>query len=102
MATFDQNRAYAEQKEVFFDDGREIELLHFVYGKAEINEIRGCPARVLQAIDEFGRSKKYLMNVGADKGKIVTELIAEVKPRVMVLLPELNLFEDSDHHYRSN
>ena len=41
---------------------------------------------MLRAIDEYGRTKKYLMNVGEDKGKIVTDLIAEVKPRTMVEL----------------
>ncbi|KAK4546140.1 hypothetical protein LTR36_002277 [Oleoguttula mirabilis] len=86
MPEFDQSKAYTEQEEVFFDDGREIELLHFVYGRADIDQIRGNPARVLQAIDEYGRTKKYLMNVGEDKGKIVTDLIAEVKPQTMVEL----------------
>ncbi|QIW96795.1 hypothetical protein AMS68_002313 [Peltaster fructicola] len=86
MAQFDEKKAYAAQEDVFFDDGREIELLHFVYGKADIDEIRGSPARVLAAIDEFGRTKKYLMNVGEDKGKIVTDLIASVKPETMVEL----------------
>ena len=69
-----------------FDDGREIELLHFVYGHPSIAEIRGSPSRVLQAIDEYGRTEKYMMNVGDDKGKIVTGLIAEMKPHVMVEL----------------
>lgn len=84
MAEFDQKKAYAEQEEVFFDDGREIELLHFVYGKSNIEEIRNSPNKVLAAIDEFGRTQKYLMNVGEDKGRIVTDLIAEVKPQTMV------------------
>lgn len=47
---------------------------------------RGSPAGVLRAIDEFGRTKKYLMNVGEDKGKIVSDLIREVKPYVMIEL----------------
>lgn len=85
MPEFDQARAYTKQEEVFFDDGREIELLHFVYSRPNIDEIRGNPSKVLQAIDEYGRTKKYLMNVGEDKGKIVTDLIAEVKPQTMVL-----------------
>lgn len=84
MAAFDQSKAYAEQEDVFFDDGREIELLHFIYSKPNIEEIRGNPQKVLDSIDEFGRQKKYLMNVGEDKGKIVTDLIAEVKPNTMV------------------
>ncbi|OLN87814.1 putative catechol O-methyltransferase 2 [Colletotrichum chlorophyti] len=86
MPRFDKSKAYAEQEEVFFDDGREIELLHFVYGQPDIDEIRGSPERVLKAIDDFGRTKKYLMNVGEDKGKIVTDLITEVKPKIMVEL----------------
>jgi catechol O-methyltransferase len=49
-------------------------------------EIRGVPEKVLQAIDQFGRTKKYLMNVGEDKGKIVTNLIGEVKPSTMIEL----------------
>lgn len=85
MPEFDQSKAYAEQEEqVYFDDGREIDLLHFVYNKPDIDEIRGSPSKVLQAIDEYGRKKKYLMNVGEDKGRIVSDLIAEVKPEVMV------------------
>ncbi|KAK1487751.1 hypothetical protein CCUS01_14911 [Colletotrichum cuscutae] len=83
MPHFDESKAYAVQEEVFFDDGREIELLHFVYSQPNLDEIRGSPEGVLQAIDDFGRTKKYLMNVGEDKGKIVTDLIAEVKPKVM-------------------
>ncbi|KAK2006587.1 S-adenosyl-L-methionine-dependent methyltransferase [Colletotrichum eremochloae] len=86
MPHFDESKAYAVQEDVFFDDGREIELLHFVYGQPDLDEIRGSPERVLKAIDDFGRTKKYLMNVGEDKGKIVTDLIAEVKPKVMVEL----------------
>ncbi|KAF5541061.1 catechol O-methyltransferase [Fusarium mexicanum] len=86
MPSFDEKKAYVEQEETFFDDGREIELLHYIYGRSDIDELRGSPERVLQAIDEFGRTKKYLMNVGEDKGKIVTDLIAEVNPGVMVEL----------------
>lgn len=87
MAEFDQKKAYADQEEdVFFDDGREIELLHFIHGKPNINEIRGSPEKVLATIDEYGRTKKYLMNVGEDKGRIVCDLIADVKPQIMVSL----------------
>lgn len=93
MGSFDQSKAYAAQEEegAFFDDGREIELLHFVYSHPNIEKIRGSPEGVLAAIDEYGRTKKYLMNVGEDKGRIVTDLIAEVKPKIMVSLFELKL-----------
>ena len=88
MPKFDESKAYAEQEEdVFFDDGREIELLHHIFAKPDIDEIRGDPVKVLRAIDDYGRTKKYLMNVGEDKGKIVSDLIAEVKPETMVVQP---------------
>ena len=84
--SFDQSKAYVAQEEqsAFFDDGREIELLHFVYSHPNLDNIRGSPERVLEAIDEYGRTKKYLMNVGEDKGSIVCDLINEVKPKTMV------------------
>lgn len=69
-----------------FDDGREIELLHFVYGHPDIAQIRGSPWQVLAAIDEYGRTKRYLMNVGDDKGRLVCDLIRERRPRTMVEL----------------
>ena len=87
MPSFDQAKAYEPQGDTFFDDGREIELLHFIYSHPKIDEIRGSPQKVLAAIDEYGRTKKYLMNVGEDKGRIVTDLIAEVKPKTMVYGP---------------
>lgn len=91
MGSFDQTKAYAPQEETFFDDGREIELLHFVYSHPKIEQIRGSPENVLAAIDEFGRTKKYLMNVGEDKGRIVCDLIADVKPKTMVCQVWINL-----------
>ena len=69
-----------------FDDGREIDLLKFVYSLPDIDEIRGSPLRVIEAIDKYACTKNYLMNVGPEKGKIVTDLIAEVKPKTMVEL----------------
>jgi catechol O-methyltransferase len=63
-----------------------VALLHFIYSKENIDEIRGSPSKVLAAIDEYGRTKKYLMNVGDDKGPTVCDLIADVKPQTMVEL----------------
>jgi catechol O-methyltransferase len=48
--------------------------------------IRGRPEKVLKAIDDFGRTKKYLMNVGEYKGKMVADLIRKVKPSTMIEL----------------
>ncbi|KAK0119354.1 hypothetical protein ONS95_010806 [Cadophora gregata] len=80
---FDNRKAYAPQEEVFFDDGREEELVEFVLAKPGI---RNSPSKILEAIDEFARTKRYLMNVGEDKGKIVTDIIQSTKPNVMVEL----------------
>ena len=57
-----------------------------MYAHPSIEEIRGSPQGVLKAIDEYGRSRKYLMNVGNDKGKIVADLVAQHKPQMMVEL----------------
>jgi len=83
---FDQGTAYAAQEQTFFDDGREEELVDFTINHPDASCIRGSPARVLRAIDEFGRTKKYLMNVGELKGKIITDLIYETKPQIMLEL----------------
>lgn len=85
-SAFDDSKKYQEQEETFFDDGREVELLHYVFGRPNIDDIRGSPSAVLAAIDDFARTQKYLMNVGEDKGRIVTDLIAEVEPTNMVEL----------------
>lgn len=108
MPGIDQKPVYVQKEEVFvsaqpisweptpqvanllinfkFDDGREIELLHYIYGKPNIESIRNSPANVLACIDEYARTSKYLMNVGEAKGAIVTDLIADVKPKTMVEL----------------
>ncbi|ESZ95377.1 catechol O-methyltransferase [Sclerotinia borealis F-4128] len=86
MAQFDQAKSYASQEETFFDDGREEELVEFVRNHPDRSRIQGSPAKVLQAIDEYGRTKRYLMNVGEDKGAIVTNIIKENNPQVMVEL----------------
>ncbi|KAI4209015.1 MAG: hypothetical protein LQ351_008013 [Letrouitia transgressa] len=86
---FNDKKAYQAQEEEgqkFFDDGREIDLLHFIFNRPDIASIRDSPQKVLDAIDEYGRTKKYLMNVGDQKGKIVCDLIRDLKPRLMVEL----------------
>ena len=43
--------------------------------------MRGSPEAVLAAIDEFGCKEDFLMNVGQEKGKVVTNIIAQTKPK---------------------
>ncbi|KAI1415859.1 S-adenosyl-L-methionine-dependent methyltransferase [Hypoxylon sp. FL1857] len=81
-----RGKAYQPQEDIYFGDGREIELLHFIYGHPRLEDVRGNPQKVLDAIDEYGRTRKYLMNVGEYKSKIVTDLIKEEKPQTIVEL----------------
>ena len=62
-----------------------MRLLHYIYSLPNIDEIRGSPEKVIESISKFAQGT-YLMNVGPDKGKIVTDLIREKKPKVMVEL----------------
>ncbi|PHH59371.1 hypothetical protein CDD80_1798 [Ophiocordyceps camponoti-rufipedis] len=86
MLDFEEEKAYVSYGDVYYDDGREVRLLRYVYARPDIDELRGSPARVLAAIDEYARTAEYLMNVGEHKGEIVGRLIAETKPEVMVEL----------------
>ena len=87
MPTLDEAKRYQQKGgDNFFDDGREVELLHYVYDLPDISEIRGSLQKVIAAIDQYARTQKYLMNVGEDKGKTVTDLITRLKPTRMVEL----------------
>ncbi|KAI1354434.1 putative O-methyltransferase [Xylaria sp. FL0043] len=81
-----QGVAYQPQEDVYFDDGRELELLQFILNHPHVDQLKGSPQKVLDAIDEFGRTRKYLMNVGEYKSKTVVDLIKARKPQVMVEL----------------
>ncbi|RYP72296.1 hypothetical protein DL771_004270 [Monosporascus sp. 5C6A] len=77
---------YQPQGDIYFNDGREIALLHFVYNHPQVERMRGNPKKVLEAIDEYARTQKYLMNIGPYKSRTVVDLIKREKPRVMVEL----------------
>ncbi|KAI0392426.1 putative O-methyltransferase [Xylariaceae sp. FL0594] len=81
-----QGVAYQPQEDVYYADGRELELLHYVLNHPAIEQLRGNPQKVLDTIDEFGRTQKYLMNIGQYKSKTVIDLIKSRRPRVMVEL----------------
>ena len=42
------------------------------------------PEAVLRLIDDYGEKHKYLMNVGSNKGSVVTDVIAQRKPSCMI------------------
>ncbi|KAL7270384.1 hypothetical protein RUND412_006916 [Rhizina undulata] len=86
MSVFTSSFRYATpQYGEFFNDGRELELFNRIMGLPEdrLAQLRGNPTAILAEIDKFG-TEKYLMNVGELKGKLVCDLIAEHRPKVMV------------------
>jgi catechol O-methyltransferase len=56
-------------------------LLAFVTSQTDI---RGSPEAVLAAIDEYGRTQNFLMNVGEEKGKIITGIIFDQNLKSML------------------
>ncbi|OQE14868.1 hypothetical protein PENSTE_c032G01642 [Penicillium steckii] len=67
------------------EPGREKKLLHFIYDRPDLDEIRGNPQKVLDLMDKF-EEEHHMMTVGVSKGKIVTKLIDEIKPKIMIEL----------------
>ncbi|OJJ42345.1 hypothetical protein ASPZODRAFT_20568 [Penicilliopsis zonata CBS 506.65] len=83
----EQNRFYKPEEAIFHNDGREEALLDFVQSHTDYRQMHGSPQRILDAIDEYGRTKAFLMNVGKEKGRIVAEeLIPALEPDLMVEL----------------
>ncbi|OOF97517.1 hypothetical protein ASPCADRAFT_206344 [Aspergillus carbonarius ITEM 5010] len=67
-------------------DGREVDLLHYIFNRSDIKQIRGNPAKVLNVIEEYHSQFKPLMNIGRVKGKFITDIIADRKPSMMIEL----------------
>jgi catechol O-methyltransferase len=67
-------------------DGREVDLLHYVFGRSDLKRLRGHPEKVLAAIEDYHHQFNKLMNVGSIKGAFITDIIAERKPSVMIEL----------------
>ncbi|KAJ5360281.1 hypothetical protein N7517_009472 [Penicillium concentricum] len=65
--------------------GKELKLLHYVYGQPNLDEIRGHPQKVIDLIHEFEKDYR-LINVGPEKGEVITQLIDELKPKTMIEL----------------
>jgi catechol O-methyltransferase len=59
------------------NDGREARVLQYVKDHAH----QGNPVEVMKAIDTFGWNEEWLMNVGDDKGEILTEAVKSKQPK---------------------
>ncbi|KAJ6111774.1 hypothetical protein N7523_007835 [Penicillium sp. IBT 18751x] len=78
--------SHSSGQKTFALDGREVDLLHYIYNRPDVKQLRGNPQKVISAIDEYHTKFNPLMNVGSAKGAFVTNLIAERKPSVMIEL----------------
>ncbi|KXL44544.1 hypothetical protein M433DRAFT_154970 [Acidomyces richmondensis BFW] len=71
---------------VEWKDGREQALLQYIEQRSDFESFRGNPAKLLAAMDDFANQQDFLINIGNDKGSIVTRIIREERPRVFVEL----------------
>ncbi|CAG7933362.1 unnamed protein product [Penicillium olsonii] len=83
----ESGKFYKPEETIYYNDGREERLLEFIKAHPNFAEMRGNVDMILATIDEYGREKDFLMNVGSVKGEIVArQLIPELKPDLMVEL----------------
>lgn len=68
-------------------DGREAKLLKYIYDHPKLDsELRGSPEAVLAVMDEFAAQEDFLINIGSDKARILSNFIREHKPKVLLEL----------------
>ncbi|OJK03488.1 hypothetical protein ASPACDRAFT_111280 [Aspergillus aculeatus ATCC 16872] len=67
-------------------DGREVDLLHYIYAHPDLPTLRNNPTAILAAIDAYSHTHNPLMNIGAAKGAYIRDLIVAHKPQVMIEL----------------
>lgn len=77
---------YKPEETVCYGDGREQGLLKFIQDHPRYAQMKNNPNAILSAIDEYGVHHNFLMTVGQDKGRIVTQQISKQQPRVIVEL----------------
>ncbi|CAD31744.1 O-methyltransferase, human COMT catechol homolog 2 [Schizosaccharomyces pombe] len=67
---------------------KEQELENYIFSlpREKLDQIRGKPDEVINVIDEYVEQGHFLMNIGKLKGKIISEKIQQVKPKVMIEL----------------
>jgi catechol O-methyltransferase len=68
-------------------DGREASLLKYIYSHPKLDsELRGSPTAIMAVMDEFADKEEFLINIGHKKAEILTGLIHEHKPKVLLEL----------------
>lgn len=66
-------------------NGREEALLDFVHTYPNISNLRNNSSAILDTINEFSRTKDFLMTLGPAKHGIVKSLMAEQRPKVVIV-----------------
>ncbi|KAE8423679.1 catechol o-methyltransferase-like protein [Aspergillus pseudocaelatus] len=70
----------------WFGDGREQEILRYIFSLPNLKDLRGRPNSILSEIDKWSKNNKILMTIGQERGDIITKLITQTKPKVMAEL----------------
>ncbi|KAK5173862.1 uncharacterized protein LTR77_002543 [Saxophila tyrrhenica] len=81
-------KKFEEQGDDFVEshDGREERLLAFIKAHPSFSSMQGNPSLILKAMDEYAYQQDFLINIGEGKGRILSDLIAKQKPKVLVEL----------------
>ncbi|KAF2965993.1 hypothetical protein GQX73_g7587 [Xylaria multiplex] len=69
-----------------WQDGRELAVLNHILSLPNLDEIRGEPQAILEAIEKWSQKNQILMVIGPERGRTILDLISETKPKTMVEL----------------
>ncbi|RAL15182.1 O-methyltransferase [Aspergillus homomorphus CBS 101889] len=67
-------------------DGREQDLLHYIYSLPTLPNLKDNPKEILKAIDTYSATQQPLMNIGIPKGNYIRDLIIAHKPHTIIEL----------------
>lgn len=84
LAKYPSLRKFHDGDETESHDGREADLLKYIYAHPSLNDLRGNPTAILHVMDEYAAREQFLINIGNDKGEKVRDLIVKEKPTVLV------------------
>ncbi|KAL8786748.1 MAG: hypothetical protein Q9195_008082 [Heterodermia aff. obscurata] len=79
-------KSHAPPKRGIALDGREVDLLHYIYSRPDLKALRGSPSKVISAINDYHKQFNRLMTIGPLKGAFIKDLITARKPAVMIEL----------------
>ncbi|KAF2758429.1 S-adenosyl-L-methionine-dependent methyltransferase [Pseudovirgaria hyperparasitica] len=75
---------FIDGKYVESNDGREEALLAYLESRAQTEPLQNNPALILQAMDDFAASSEFLINIGSDKTRVLDNILAQHKPKILI------------------